>query len=292
MGVFVKNSLLENYSLVTDKSMEDVIWLKFSDRQSKYKFTVCFCYLPPGGSTRKYDGEAFYNELMMKFYDCQNEGDIIVLGDFNARCGDEVDYIEGVDDIPPREIIDDKLNPYGQLLIDFLVDCNLCMINGRLGESNFTNINVNGSSVVDYIIVPHEQLQKYEDFNVHTMSSFISNFSLHGHHKMSQHSLLQVTLTDGRLKEIATGENEPVTRPKYKLNEILSSFLNCESSFKNLMKSIQRIEKSLFEEQDVQCAYTEFVELLHTEMNLKLEKRKCFQTKQKHKPHKSNAKGY
>ena len=156
MGVFIKNSLLENYSLVTDKSMEDVIWLKFSDRQSNYKFTVCFCYLPPGGSTRKYDGEAFYNELMMKFYDCQNEGDIIVLGDFNARCGDEVDYIEGVDDIPPREIIDDKLNPYGQLLINVLVDCNLCMINGRLGESNFTTINVNGSSVVDYIIVPHE----------------------------------------------------------------------------------------------------------------------------------------
>ena len=34
VGVFVKNSLLKNYSLVTDKSMEDVIWLKFSDRQS------------------------------------------------------------------------------------------------------------------------------------------------------------------------------------------------------------------------------------------------------------------
>ena len=56
---------------------------------------------------------------MMKFYDYQNEGDIIVLGDFNMRCEDEADYIEDVDDIPVREIVDDKLNPSGQLLIDF-----------------------------------------------------------------------------------------------------------------------------------------------------------------------------
>ena len=56
---------------------------------------------------------------MMKFYDYQNEGDIIVLGDFNMRCEDEADYIEDVDDIPLREIVDDKLNPCGQLLIDF-----------------------------------------------------------------------------------------------------------------------------------------------------------------------------
>ena len=86
------------------------------------------------------------------------------------------------------------------------------MISDRMGENNFTNINVNGRSVVDYIIVPHEQLQKYEEFNVHTMSSLINSFSLHDHHKMSQHSLLHVTLTDKRLKEIAPGKNEPVTR--------------------------------------------------------------------------------
>ena len=88
-------------------------------------------------------------------------GDVILCGDFNARCGDESDFIKGVDGVPQRDVIDDKMNPFGQLLIDFLIDYNLCMINGRNGENNFTNINGNGSSVVDYIIVPHEQLNKY-----------------------------------------------------------------------------------------------------------------------------------
>ena len=59
---------------------------------------------------------------MLKFYDYQNEGDVIICGDFNSRCGDEPDYIEGVDSITPREVIDDKMNPYGQLLKDFLID--------------------------------------------------------------------------------------------------------------------------------------------------------------------------
>ena len=68
---------------------------------------------------------------MLKFYDYQNDGDVIICGDFNSRCGDESDYIEGVDNIPQREVLDYKLNPYGELPLDFLTDCNLCMLNGR-----------------------------------------------------------------------------------------------------------------------------------------------------------------
>ena len=58
-------------------------------------------------------------------------------------------------------------------MVDFLIDY-LCVINGRTGENDFTNINGNRSSIVDYIIVPHEQLERYKDFKVHTMSSLIN----------------------------------------------------------------------------------------------------------------------
>ena len=84
--------------------------------------------------------------MMLKFSEYQN---VIICGDFNSRCGDESDFIEGADGVPPREVIDGKLNSYGQMLIDFLIDCKLCMINGRNGGNDFTNINGNGSSVVD-----------------------------------------------------------------------------------------------------------------------------------------------
>ena len=140
VGAFVKNCILEQYSCTTDVSMEDVIWLKFEHRITGHKLTLCICYLPPEGSSRMCDGDAFYTDLMLMFYEYQNEGDVIICGDFNARCGDESDFI-GVDGVPQRDVIDDKMNPFGQLLIDFLIDCNLCMINGRNGENNFMNIN-------------------------------------------------------------------------------------------------------------------------------------------------------
>ncbi len=47
------------------------------------------------------DGELFFNTLLNQIYTYQNEGLVCVCGDFNARCGDENDNIEGgVDEIP------------------------------------------------------------------------------------------------------------------------------------------------------------------------------------------------
>ena len=50
------------------------------------------------------------------------------------------------------------------------------------------------------MIVPHEQLHKYYDFKVHTMTSDINNLNLHGHNKTSEHSILQVVLRDKTVK--------------------------------------------------------------------------------------------
>ena len=58
------------------------------------------------------------------------------------------------------------------------------------------------------------------------------------------------------------------------------------------METIDKIEKSLTEERDVQQAYTEFVELIKVEMNAKLLKRKQYKTNAWYKPHISRAKPY
>ena len=73
--------------------------------------------------------------------------------------------------LPNHCIIDEYSNNLGDQLIEFLVDCNLCMLNGRIGIQDFTNISCKGKSVVDYVIIPHEQLNNVIDFKVHTMSS-------------------------------------------------------------------------------------------------------------------------
>ena len=42
----------------------------------------------------------------------QNQGQHIICSDFNARCANEPDYIEGVDEIIERTIVDYKKNHY------------------------------------------------------------------------------------------------------------------------------------------------------------------------------------
>ena len=149
--MFIKRSFLDSFQYeycVLDTKYEDILWVKFWNNDSS--FCVCVCYLPPDGSSRRNDAEEFYTRLTEQVYQYQNEGNVYICGDFNSRCGDTSDYIEGVDDVRERDIIDVTSNHYGDLLLDFLVDCNFCMINGRVkGKNDFTSVSHRGRSVVD-----------------------------------------------------------------------------------------------------------------------------------------------
>ena len=86
-------------------------------------------YLPPSESTRLNEPELFYSTMLEQVYSYQNEGRVYICGDFNSRVGDASEFIEGVDDVTPREIIDHSSNVNGDLFIDFLVDSGMCMVN-------------------------------------------------------------------------------------------------------------------------------------------------------------------
>lgn len=77
------------------------------------------CYLPPKGTTRPVDSTLFYANLLEQVNQYQLLGNIIIMGDCNAHCGELSDYIEGVDDISSREVIDHKVNDYGYQLMIF-----------------------------------------------------------------------------------------------------------------------------------------------------------------------------
>ena len=98
-----------------------------------------------------------------------------ICGDFNARSSNFEDFISGVDEIPGRNVMEFTSNKYGEMLCEFLIDANCCLLNGRYYISNdFTCIRPQGMSVVDYCIIPHEDLDKYLDFNVQTVSDLWS----------------------------------------------------------------------------------------------------------------------
>ena len=47
----------------------------------------------------------------------QHIGKLYICGDFNARCGNIQDFIDGVDNVQIRNVIDDVSNRNGDLLI-------------------------------------------------------------------------------------------------------------------------------------------------------------------------------
>ena len=95
-----------------------------------------------------------------------NNGDLIYLaGDFNARTGSSNFEFEDEESDPLGDIKshpfgstrcskDSTTNPRGRLFLDYLASANLSLINGCvLGDvmGEYTSVNYNGCSVVDYV---------------------------------------------------------------------------------------------------------------------------------------------
>jgi hypothetical protein len=55
-----------------------------------------------------------------------------------------------VDDLDNRTVIDFATNKLGDLCVDFLINSNCCVLNGRTsGQNDYTFIQTTGHSVVD-----------------------------------------------------------------------------------------------------------------------------------------------
>ncbi|ESO94794.1 hypothetical protein LOTGIDRAFT_161046 [Lottia gigantea] len=83
---------------INNSSHEDILWIHVTGINSNLSLCLAVCYLPPEGSTRPCEPQTFFETLLEQIYSYQNMGDIQICGDFNARCGDASDTIDGVHD--------------------------------------------------------------------------------------------------------------------------------------------------------------------------------------------------
>lgn len=126
VGFLIKDDIYNEFDIhVLDNSYEGIFWLELSHKSDKFVFLPCVCYLPPENSSRYFDVNSFYDNLMADIYKYQNRGLICISGDFNSRCGELEDYISGVDSVPGRNVIDFKTNLYGELCTEFLINTNM-----------------------------------------------------------------------------------------------------------------------------------------------------------------------
>ena len=270
VGVFVRDSLVQLYDIsVIDKTIEDIMWLKFSSKLGTDNLVLCVCYLPPAESTRHVDAETFYCNLLEQVYAYQNMGQMFICGDLNSRVGTDTDYIEGVDDMRPRDIIDHVSNSNGDLLVDFLVDCGICMVNGRIGENKFTHVSHRGNSVVDYVLTPYEQLIRVKEFSITYMSDLINALQMQGNSKIPDHSVLiwSLSVTSNRIHKHHVNENQSVGKPNYNTSRNYELFLSDIEVRTRVSATIDKIESALRNQSDVNEVYTAFTSLIFDEIS-------------------------
>ena len=71
-----------------------------------------------------------------------------------ADVGVAKDYIVGSDHVVHRDVVDHDKNAYGSMFVNFLIDANLCILNGRNYISNdFASVSTKGCAVVRSVTV-------------------------------------------------------------------------------------------------------------------------------------------
>ena len=176
IGLLIKNSLLTlSISRRVMTRTKAYCGLILVNKQSQQSLKICVCYLVPAFSTRNVNAQDFMDKLLCQIQEYQKDSKLMIFGDFNTRLGDAEDFIAGIDKVPHREVIDFQRNSYCDILIDFLISTNMCVLNGRNSlKDDYTFISSQGGSlVIDYCFVTYEDLELYDNFEVHRIRTLI-----------------------------------------------------------------------------------------------------------------------
>ena len=148
---------------------------------------LCGIYIPPIKS-HYFDEDIFEKLEILQF---SQKGNMLLLGDFNARTSKLDDFIskEGntfIKDItensahpPKRNNFDSSVNDHGKVLLQLCKNCNLRILNGRtLGDSlgKPTYHGRHGTSLLDYAICHQDLVPRIENLVIKP-PSYLSDHS-------------------------------------------------------------------------------------------------------------------
>ena len=178
------------------------MWIKVKNGQNGDIF-IGTVYLSPVSRQNKHLCDNWMENVRNDIARFSQRGEIVLLGDFNARTGTESDmvnldleYIQGidltslgtergnlgqVDKIPTiRNSEDRKLNTRGQDILDICKNNELYILNGRTAGDIFGSITCrrwNGCSIVDYGICSHSLVKNVISFRIAPALPWLSDHS-------------------------------------------------------------------------------------------------------------------
>ena len=179
-----------------NQDYEDILCISLIHNRSLESVGLCVCYLPPSNSSRGDNSLEFFNVLKMLVLKMQMYDAFMLCWDFNARCSNKSDTDTSLcpTNLPVRSYTDNApSNSYGTSLTEFMIECDLCMLNGRFGDNSnrFKCVSTKGASVVDYTLVPTRNFHSFTDFSIHYMTDEIINLREPLDRMISDHSLLK-----------------------------------------------------------------------------------------------------
>ena len=299
IGIFIREELFNSYNIsILDKSYEGILCILFKDKISDFSFTVYCCYLAPENSPYGRNSAEFYHHLLSLTYLHNFVDASFYLGDFNARISDKSDVIDDIDtQFVARNIIDLSHNKHGDALLDFLIESRLIVVNGRVadGVNQFTSISSKGRAVVDYIIVPHENLIDCIYFNVDNVSDLISKYNLESmlsnRCKAPDHSVLTLKYLIFKNDRCDISDSDQLNSEKsifkkYNYGTMSNEFMNSPSWVSILEGLISRIENSTQNQEKIDELYDCMLSDVFEEMDSHIEYR--FASKHSRKQYKNH----
>ena len=183
--LYIKKELQEGVRVLPHGKKQDRMWIvldktAFVLERDTY---VGFFYIPPVTSCNAIQARLQWQTLELEIQQYKHMGDVVVMGDLNARIGLLNDNIVR-DTIPnnvpctlycvseslPRVSQDITVNMYGKQLIDICINTGLQIVNGRVGADRgigrYTCYTYNGSSVVDYVLAQTGIRERIVSFEV------------------------------------------------------------------------------------------------------------------------------
>lgn len=151
---------LHNWKFVSERIL--TVSLNFSENE-KINFIIVY---GKSEDARKEEKDAFYEEVQRTLDD--SEGETVMLGDFNARVGNDPDVCGGAIGRYGEEVMNDN----GERLVDLCVANNLVIANTmfphkRIHQFTREEPARNEKSIIDYFLVKKEELKTVIDCRVH-----------------------------------------------------------------------------------------------------------------------------
>ena len=131
VALIIHKRILHDYKVISVEKFPGILSVELKNNDTNHSIHIAECYISPENSPYGRDPESVFNQLEEIVYEkTAHIDDLIILGDFNARTGKLTDYNQDVDQTVDQEILDETVNGHGRVLIDFLKDSKIIMLNG------------------------------------------------------------------------------------------------------------------------------------------------------------------